>query len=40
MVKWFAVLKSIDDNYPKYVISTDTSFGEDVDGIRIEKPSK
>lgn len=30
----FSVLKSINDNYPKYVISLDTSFGADVSGIR------
>lgn len=30
----FGVLKSIPDNYPKYVLSLDTVFGEDFDGIR------
>jgi len=30
----FSVLKSIKDNYPKYVISIDEIFGKDVDGIQ------
>ena len=30
----FSVLQSIPDNYPKYVISMDTAFGEDYEGIR------
>ena len=30
----FSVLKSIKDNYPKYVISMDEIFGKDVDGIQ------
>jgi len=30
----FDVLKSIPDNYPKYVLSLDTVFGEDFEGIR------
>ena len=33
-IREFAVLKSINDHYPKYVIRMDTSFGKDVDGIR------
>lgn len=30
----FGVLREIPDNYPKCVISMDTAFGEDIDGIR------
>ena len=30
----FGVLKSIPDNYPKYVLSLDTLFGENFDGIQ------
>jgi len=30
----FSVLQSIPDNYPKYVISMDTAFGEDFEGIK------
>lgn len=30
----FSVLKSINDNYPKYVISMDDIFGRDVEGIQ------
>ena len=30
----FSVLKSIKDNYPKYVISMDEVFGGDIDGIK------
>jgi predicted AAA+ superfamily ATPase len=30
----FSVLKSIKDNYPKYVIRMDEIFGTDVDGIQ------
>ncbi len=30
----FSVLQSIQDNYPKYVISMDTAFGEDFEGIK------
>lgn len=30
----FSVLKSIKDNYPKYVISMDEIFGKDIDGIQ------
>lgn len=30
----FSVLKSINDNYPKYVISMDAIWGKDVDGIQ------
>jgi len=30
----FSVLKSIPDNYPKFVLSLDSVFGEDFDGIR------
>lgn len=30
----FTPLANIDDNYPKYVISMDTAFGKDFDGIR------
>jgi predicted AAA+ superfamily ATPase len=30
----FGVLKSIPDNYPKFVLSLDSVFGEDFDGIR------
>lgn len=30
----FGVLRDIPDNYPKCVISMDTAFGEDMDGIR------
>ena len=30
----FGVLKSIRDNYPKYVLSLDTLFGENFDGIQ------
>jgi len=30
----FSVLKSLKDNYPKYVISMDEIFGKDIDGIQ------
>jgi hypothetical protein len=30
----FSVLQSIPDNYPKYIISLDTAFGEDFEGIK------
>lgn len=30
----FSILQSIPDNYPKYVISMDTAFGEDLKGIK------
>ena len=30
----FLALSSIKDNYPKYVISMDTVFGNDFEGIR------
>ncbi len=30
----FGVLRDIPDNYPKCVVSMDTAFGEDIDGIR------
>ena len=30
----FSVLKQIDDNYPKYVVSMDTLFGNDFEGIQ------
>jgi predicted AAA+ superfamily ATPase len=30
----FGVLKAIPDNYPKLVLSMDTAFGDDVEGIR------
>jgi predicted AAA+ superfamily ATPase len=30
----FGILKSIPDNYPKYVLSLDTLFGENFDGIQ------
>jgi predicted AAA+ superfamily ATPase len=30
----FGVLRDIPDNYPKLVVSMDTAFGDDVDGIR------
>jgi predicted AAA+ superfamily ATPase len=30
----FGVLRDIPDNYPKFVLSLDTAFGEDVEGIR------
>ena len=30
----FFVLQAIPDNYPKYVISMDTLFGEDFEGIK------
>ena len=30
----FSVLKSLKDNYPKYVISMDEIFGRDIDGIQ------
>ncbi|MCJ7686684.1 MAG: hypothetical protein MUO68_20575 [Desulfobacteraceae bacterium] len=29
-----SALRSIKDNYPKYVISMDTAFGNDFEGIR------
>ena len=32
--KEFSVLKLINDNYPKYVISMDTIFGSDFEGIQ------
>jgi len=30
----FGVLRDIPDNYPKFVISLDDAFGEDIEGIR------
>ena len=30
----FSALQGIPDNYPKYVISLDTAFGSDFDGIK------
>ncbi len=30
----FSVLKQVKDNYPKYVISMDTIYGNDMEGIR------
>jgi hypothetical protein len=30
----FGALRAIPDNYPKLVLSMDTAFGEDVEGIR------
>ena len=30
----FSVLKKIHDNYPKYVLSLDSAFGHDLDGIK------
>jgi predicted AAA+ superfamily ATPase len=30
----FSVLKQIKDNYPKYVISLDTAFGDDIEGVK------
>ena len=30
----FGVLRDVPDNYPKLVVSMDTAFGEDIDGIR------
>jgi predicted AAA+ superfamily ATPase len=30
----FGVLQAIPDNYPKLVLSMDTAFGEDIEGIR------
>ena len=30
----FGVLRDIPDNYPKLVISMDTAFGEDIEGVR------
>jgi len=30
----FGVLRAIPDNYPKIVLSMDTAFGEDIEGIR------
>lgn len=30
----FSILESIKDNYPKYVISMDTVFGKDFEGIQ------
>lgn len=30
----FGVLKAVPDNYPKYVLSLDTAFGDDLEGIK------